>query len=112
MRLLYNTKYETICSNMSYSNVGGRKKISSINHIFVINGIIHETLSSKNVKPVTIQIFDFKQMFDSMDLKEAVPNLYDSGMKYDTLALLYEANKNVKVKVKSPYGLSAENNLE
>ena len=85
MRMLYNTKYETICSNMSYSNVGGRNKISSINHIFVINGIIHETLSSKNVKPVTIQIFDFKQMFDSMDLKEAVSDLYDSGMKDDTL---------------------------
>ena len=112
MRMLYNTKYETISSNMSFSNVGGRKHMSSINHIFVINGTMHETLSSNNVKPVTIQIFDFKQMFDSMDLKESVSDMYDSGMKDDTLALLYEANKNVKVKVKSPYGLSVENNLE
>ena len=28
------------------------------------------------------------QMFDSTDLKEAVSNIYDSGMKDDTLALL------------------------
>ena len=60
---------------MSYSNVGGRKNMSSINHIFVINGIIHETLTSKLVKPVTIQIFDFKQMFDSMNLKESVSDM-------------------------------------
>ena len=38
--------------------------------------------------------YDFKnkkllQMFDSTDLKEAVYNIYDSGMKDDTLALLY-----------------------
>ena len=50
MRLLYNTKYETLNTNMSDSNVGGRKGKSSINHIFVINGIIHETLSSKKKK--------------------------------------------------------------
>ena len=33
-------------------------------------------------------------------------------MKDDTLALLYDANKNIKVQVKTPYGLSAENILE
>ena len=64
MRLLYNTSYNTINNHMSDRNVGGRKCMSSINHIFVINGIIHETLSSKNVKPVTFQILDFKQLFD------------------------------------------------
>ena len=112
MRLCYNTNYETINSHMSDSNVGGRKSMSSINHIFVINGIIHETLSSKHVKPVTLQVLDFKQMFDSMDLKEAVADLYDSGMKDNSLVLLYEANRNIKVRVKSSYGLSVESNFE
>ena len=112
MRLLYNTKYETIDYNMSDSNVGGRKKRSSINHIFIINGIIHETLSSKKMKPVTLQIYDFKQMFDSMSLEESVSDLFDSGMNDDTLALIYDANKNINVKVKTPYGLCAENNFK
>ena len=76
---------------MSDSNVGSRKKRSCINHIFVINGIIHETLSSKHNKPVTLQI-------------------YDSGVKDDTLALLYEANKNIKVG--APYKLSAEQSFQ
>ena len=54
MRLLFNTKYEMINDNMSDSNVGGRKQLSCINHIFVINGVIHEVLSSKHNTPVTI----------------------------------------------------------
>ena len=98
LRLLYDTNYETINNLMSDSNMGGRKSMSSINHIFVINGIIHETLSS------TLQVLDFKQMFDSMDLKEAVAYLYDSGMTDNSIVLLYEANRNIKVKVKSSYG--------
>ena len=59
MRLIYNTKYEVINSNMSDSNVGGRKEKSCINHIFVIYGVIHETLSSKKNKSVTLQFFLF-----------------------------------------------------
>ena len=108
MRLLYNTNYEVIDDNMSDSNVGGRKKRSCLNHIFIINGIIHETLSSKKNHPVTIQIYDYKQIFDSMDLEEAVSDLYDTGVKKYSLSLLYEANKDIKVQVKTPYGLSAE----
>ena len=109
MRLLYNKKYETINENMSDSNVGGRKQMSCLNHIFVLNGIIHETLSSKQNKPVTIQIYDFTQMFDSMKLEEAISDLFDSGMKDDTLSLLYDSNRNIKVKVKTSSGLTAEN---
>ena len=93
---------------MSDSNVGGRKHKSCINHIFVLNGIIHDVLSSKKNIPVTIQIYDYKQMFDSMDLQEAVSDLYDSGMKDNTLSLLYDANRNIRVKVKTPYGFSVE----
>ena len=112
MRLLYNTQYETINSNMSDSNVGGRRNMSCINHIFVINGIVHETLSSKKNKPVTLQIYDYRQMFDSMDLEEAISDLYDSGMKDNTLALLYDANRNVKVKVKTATGFSVEKEFD
>ena len=112
MRLVYKTKYETINSHMSDSNVGGRKNMSCINHIFVLNGIIHETISSKKKSPVTIQIYDYKQMFDSMELDEAVSDLFDSGIKDDTLALLYDANRNINVRIKTPSGLGVEKHLD
>ena len=47
-------------------------------------------------------------MFDSMDLDEAVADIFDSGVKDESLALLYNANKNIKVRVKTPSGLSVE----
>ena len=81
MRLLYNLKSQKVDLHMSDSNVGGRKEMSCINHIFILNGIIHETLSSSTNKPVQLKFFDFKQMFDSMKLKEAISDLYDSGIK-------------------------------
>ena len=45
-------------------------------------------------------------MFDSMDLEESISDLFDTGIKDDTLALIYNANKNIKVKVKTPAVLS------
>ena len=86
---------------MSDSNVGARKQMSSINHISIVNGVIHETISSKNNKTVTFQIFDFSQMFDSMRLKQGISDLYNSGMQDDTLSLLYDSNKDIIVKVKT-----------
>ena len=47
-----------------------------------------------------------------MDLKEAISDLYDSGMQDNSLVLLYEANQNINVKVKTAYGLSVENCFE
>ena len=112
MRLVYKTKYDTVNSHMSDSNVGGRKNMSCINHIFVLNGIIHDTVSSKKKSPVTIQIYDYKQMFDSMDLDEALSDLFDSWIQDDTLALLYDANRHINVRVKTPCGLGVEKHLE
>ena len=34
-------------------------------------------------------------MFDSMELDEAVADIFDSGVKDDTLALLYNAKKKI-----------------
>ena len=42
MKLIFNLKYDTIDSHMSDSNVGGRKKKSGFNHIWVLNNIIHD----------------------------------------------------------------------
>ena len=50
MRLIYNQHYETIDKNIFESNIGGRKGRSCRNHIFVINCIKHDMLSSRNLK--------------------------------------------------------------
>ena len=78
----------------------------------MINSIIHEQLLSTKNSPIQIQICDFQQMFDGMDLKEAISDLFDSGVKDDHLPLIYEANKNIKIQVKTPNGLTVEQTLK
>ena len=112
MRLVYNDKYSIIDSKMSDSNVGARKGKNIRNHIFVINSIIHDVLSSKNKKAVDIQIMDYRQCFDAMWLKETMNDLYETGVQDDQLALLYEANREINVAVKTPNGLTERVKVE
>ena len=91
---------------MSDSNVGARRNKNIRNHIFVINGIICDVLSSKMKKPIDIQIMDYKQCVDAMWLAETMNDLFEAGVKDDQLALIHEANKEVKVAIKTPNGLT------
>ena len=102
MKLIYDSKYQVIDQNMSESNIGSRKNRSSIDHIYVINSIIHEQLKSLHNNPLQIQICDFQQMFDGMNLQESISNVYDSGVDDDHLTLIYEANRDLHFKVKTP----------
>ena len=106
MRLIYMDKYAIIDSCMSDSQVGGRKGKNVRNHIWVLNGVITDVLSTKKNTPIDIQIFDYKQCFDSLWLNECLNDIYESGVTDDKLALLYDINTHVKVAVKTPVGIS------
>ena len=106
MRLTYNSKYPKIDRNMSDCQMGGRKNKGCKNNIFVINGIIHETLKTKKNKAIVLQIYDYAQMFDSIDLQQALSDIYDVGVDDDSLALIHDANKEIHMSVKTPNGLT------
>ena len=106
MRLIYNEKYPTIDSNMSDCQMGGRKGKGCRSNIWIINGIIHEVMHSKQKKSVTLQIYDYRQMFDAIDLEEAISDIYDVGVDDDSLNLIYEANKEIQMAVRTPSGLT------
>ena len=112
MRLIYNEKYQLIDSNMSDCQMGGRKNKGCRNNIFIINGIIHDVMSSKRKSPVVLQIYDYKQMFDAIDLQQALSDIYDVGMDDDNLCLLYQGNKDVRMAVNTPSGPSERQSIE
>ena len=87
---------------MSDNNVGGRKQKSGINHSWTVNQIIHDQLSSVKKQPVVIQQYDYKQMFDGMDAREACGDNFDYGINNDHLELIKEANKEVTINGKTP----------
>ena len=81
-------------------------------NVWIINGIIHEVLKSTRMKPIQLQIYDYKQMFDSIDLEEAISDIFDVRVDDDSLVLIYKANKEIKMSVKTTSGLTERQTLE
>ena len=106
MRLIYDRKYPKIDRLISDCQMGGRKRKGCKNNIFILNGLIHDVLSSKKMKPILLQFYDFQQMFDSINLKEAISDLYSTGVNDDNLELIYKANDKIHMAVKTDYGLT------
>ena len=102
MKMVFIDEYNDIDHNMSDSNVGGRKKKSIRNHIFIINGVINEVLRNKN-KSIDIQVLDYSQCFDTLSLEECINDLYDTSVKNRNLTLMYKANENNLVAIKTPF---------
>ena len=75
MRLIYLDYYSQLDSSMSDSQVGARKGKNVRNHIWIVNGIISDVLSSKTKKPIDIHIYDYKQCFDSLWLQKCLNDL-------------------------------------
>ena len=61
-------------------------------------------LSSKSKTPIDIQIFHYKECFDSLWLQECMNDLYSAGLDDDKFAILYNINKTVNIVVKMPVG--------
>ena len=95
---------------MSDSNVGSRTNKNIRNHIFVVGSIINEATKKKH--NVDIEILDYKQCFDSMWLNETVNDLFENGLKNENLNFIYNLNKNNKVAVVTPFGLTDRVNID
>ena len=108
MKLIHERAYEKVAPNMTDSQIGAVRKKSVRNHIFILNSIISDVLSSHKKAPIDLNIMDFSQMFDSEDLSICLNALYEAGVTDDTFALIYEANKTNNIAVKTPNGLTLQ----
>ena len=78
MEMIYADKYDVIDKSMSDSNIGASKKKNIRNHIFVVNSILHDVLSSKTKEPIDIMVLDYKQMFDLECLYACLNDVYEA----------------------------------
>ena len=111
MRLIYQDYYAMIDKSMSDSQIGARKGKNIRNHLWIVHGIISDVLNTKNKKPIDIQIFDYKQCFDSLWLKDCMNEFYSAGFQDDKFALLYNMNSNVNIAVKTPVGKTTRESI-
>ena len=110
-KLIYQDNYEEIDSNLSDSNVGARKRKNIRNHNFIINGIIHHTVTTKS-RPVDLAVLDYRQCFDTVSVDVASNDLYNTGVINDQLNLIYECDSLSKIAVKTPVGLTRRVDVE
>ena len=102
-KLLYNDEYKEIDSNLTDCNVGSRKGRNVRDNLFVISAIMNE--SKRNPKEaLDINVYDVEKCFDSLWLSECINDLYESGMTSDKLNLLYLANKQANIAIKTSSG--------
>ena len=92
-----------ISNNMSDSNIGARREKSCRNHIWILNEINHEHHSSKKQLDLRFNLYDYRQMFDSMVLSETFAYMHSVGVVDDSLSLLEALITNVTMSVKTPY---------
>ena len=112
-RLLYEDLYPEIEENMSNSNIGALKNKNVRNHLFIVHGIINSVINGK-AKCVDIQIYDIKQAFDALWIQDCMNDLFDvvpcTG-RNNKLSLLYKANTENYVSVKTPVGQTDRRNI-
>ena len=111
MKLIHERTYQIVSSSMTDAQIGARKHKSVRNHLFILNCIMSDVLSSKKKDSIDLNILDFKQMFDCEELKSVLNAFYDAGVKDDMLCLMNEANMIVTFAVKTPTGLTEQKTM-
>ena len=98
-RLIYNSSYETIDSNITDGNIGARKHRGCRDNMFVLSAVNNSILRGQS-EPIQLQVTDVKTCFDKMWLQSSINALYEYGLRNDMLSLMLLQNRNVKVAIK------------
>ena len=109
-RLLYNSSYETIDSNLTDGNVGARKRRGCRDNMFVMSAITNSVVKGK-CPPIQVQVTDVETCFDKLWLENCINALFENNLKNDMLNLLYLENRNAQIAVKVNNQLSRRTNV-
>ena len=103
--LIYNDEYPGIDKHLTDGNVGARKNRNIQENIFVINAVLNNA-SKRRSKNIDIGIYDAEKCFDKLWAQECFNDVIEHGFKNDKLTLLYAANVNAQVAVKTRTGIT------
>ena len=92
MKIIHERTYQQVSLSMTESQIGAKKGKNVRNHIFVLNSIISDVLSSVKKPPIDLCVMDYRKMFDSEEGHICLNALYEAGVQDDIFALISEAN--------------------
>ncbi len=101
---LIKNRIEDQLNNVNILQAGSRKNRGGPDNVFLLRGCIDHHLFTKQSLFVTA--YDFEQAFDSLWLEDCVLSLKKIGVGKDMLQLIYNLNKNAKVTVQTPHGMT------
>ena len=106
-KLIYEDTYDQIDSNLSYSNIGGRKGRNIRDHLMIVYGVINDVINGQ-AAPIDIQLFDISKCFDEMWHAETMNDIWDTSIQDDKFAMIARLDQECFVKVKTPCGETEE----
>ena len=107
IKLIYNSIIDTLELNLSTSNIGARRNKAPRDHLFVLYSVINEMLRSKHAC-IDLVFRDIKECFDSLWTKKTLLDLHKNGIDSNLLNVMDEMTKEVKIKIKTPVGITEE----
>ena len=63
-------------------------------------------------KPIEIQLYDIAKCFDAQWPTDTMNDFYEASDKDDKLKIMSDANKNVQISIKTPFGKSERKTLK
>ena len=109
-KLVYHDIYDTVDTNMSDSNVGGRRGRNIRDNLFIIHGVINYALKEKI--DIDVNLYDIEKCFDSMWWQETMNDMWDVGVQDDKFALMAKMNQECAIAVKTPVGITERFSLK
>ena len=73
-----------------------------------MNAIINETVKNKEAEPLSLQVMDVHQMFDSLRMDKTILNLFKNGFDSSELLVIRNVNMEVIMAVKNCDNISEE----
>ena len=98
---LIQKRIDVVLNTVSKFQAGGRKR-STVDQLFLLRGALDHMAYLK--KPAYITLYDYRQAFDSLWLKESILSLWNLGIRDVYLPLIYKLNEKAVVTVNTPYG--------
>ena len=106
--LVMDAAKDTLIHNMSKFQIGTKPGHRAQEHLFVTKSVI--SLYMKYDKAVILSAWDISKFFDKECLTDVMGEIFKSNVRGKLYRLLYHMNKNTRICVQTPVGVSEEEN--
>ena len=101
-----------IASNIKFTQAqgGGKKKVSTFDHLFLTRGIIDIAIKQK--RPVFLTFYDVAKAYDNANNNDMLRILWERGLKGKSWRILHNLSKDLTAQVKTRHGPTREFQME